>query len=203
MPRKKWSQVTDVTPEVLKAREKRKWQISLRRYVIERNPCVSYAPYFGLDIEHFRNWVSLFFSEEMNWGNFGQAWQFEHVVPVKYFDFSIDSELKLCWNYLNIKVESLATSGNKAKGFSLSISKNYLNTLYQHTNNSQCRLLLDKIATIEFSELPNIKKQKDFLSKNEEYIRSIEGYSSLEFELLNSGRDTSEVIREINFLKKF
>ncbi len=203
MPRKKWSQITEVTPEILKSREKRKWQISLRRYVTERNPCVSYAPYFGLDIEQFRNWISLFFSQEMNWENFGHAWQFEHVVPVKYFDFSIDTELKLCWNYVNIRVESLVASGDRGKGFSLSASKNYLDTLYKQTNNRHCRLLLNKIETIESSDLPDTKKQSDFLLNNEQYLRSIEGYSSLEFELLNSGRDTTEVIKEIHFLKKF
>ena len=61
MPRKKWSAQTEVTPSLLKLREKRRWQIALRRYVIERNISTFYAPYFGLDVENIRIWFEMQF----------------------------------------------------------------------------------------------------------------------------------------------
>jgi hypothetical protein len=68
--RKKWSARTEITPAVLKFREKRKWQIALRRYVIEKNNCITYAPYFGLDRENLRKWFEMQFEEGYNPGYF-------------------------------------------------------------------------------------------------------------------------------------
>ena len=80
MTRKKWTPKEEVTPELLVSREKRKWQIALRRYVLEGNPSTRYAPYFGLDINTLRNWFELQFVEPMSWENFGTKWQFEHHI---------------------------------------------------------------------------------------------------------------------------
>lgn len=67
MSRKKWEPQTAITPALLKTREKRKWQIALRRYVLERNVCVDYAPYFGLDIERMRHWFECQFPPGIGW----------------------------------------------------------------------------------------------------------------------------------------
>ena len=66
--------------------EKRKWQIALRRYVLEKNKSSQYARYFGLPIYMFRNWIELQFDESLNWDNFSTAWQFDHIVPIALFD---------------------------------------------------------------------------------------------------------------------
>src|SRR4030095_7188418 len=101
MARKRWTPVEESSPSLEKFREKKKWQINLRRYVINKSPCPQYAPYFGLDISNLRKWFELQFSPEMSWDNFGKAWQFEHIIPAAYFDFSNDEELKLCWSFIN------------------------------------------------------------------------------------------------------
>ncbi|MFI5132361.1 MAG: hypothetical protein ACHQFX_20330, partial [Chitinophagales bacterium] len=85
MSRKRWTPQKEVTPALLKFREKRKWQISLRRYVIDKSPCPLYAPYFGLDIENLRKWFEMQFSDNIAWGDFGKKWQFDHIIPVTYF----------------------------------------------------------------------------------------------------------------------
>ena len=56
--------------------------------LFERNPCPLYAPYFGLDIENIRKWFEYQFTNELNWENFGKKWQFDHIIPVTYFDHS-------------------------------------------------------------------------------------------------------------------
>ena len=104
MSRKKWTARTEVTDAVLRFREKRKWQIALRRYVLEQKWSASYAPYFGIDIQRFREWIALQFEGGQSWDNFSDGWQFDHVVPVAYFDFGSEAELRLCWNFTNIRV---------------------------------------------------------------------------------------------------
>lgn len=203
MARKRWSAQQEITPGLLVLREKRKWQIALRRYVLEENPCINYAPYFGLDIQHFRKWVSLQFTKEMTWDNFGKAWQFEHVVPVVYFDFSKDIDLKLCWNFVNIRVESIKTSKSKTNWSMLTQAKSYFESLFEKTGYSLCYNMIGRINQIELAESASPNKQIDFIIQNKEYLSLIESYSSFEFELLNSGKTIPEVNREINFLKKF
>jgi hypothetical protein len=113
MTRKRWQAKTDITPSLIKLREKRKWQIALRRYVLEKNPSSFYAPYFGLDIEKMRNWFECQFENGTSWEDFGKKWQFDHVIPVTYFNFSDDNELKLCWNFINLRVRSASVNQNR------------------------------------------------------------------------------------------
>src|SRR6188474_3101936 len=101
MERKRWTPKAEITDELLKSREKRKWQVALRRYVLDKNLSPAYAWYFGLSIDQFRNWIEIQFTEGLSWENFGSAWQFDHVIPVAYFDFSLEEDLLLCWNFIN------------------------------------------------------------------------------------------------------
>ena len=203
MTRKKWSANTDITPELLRFREKRKWQIALRRYVIERNPCTYYAPYFGLDIENIRKWFEIQFDETNTWDNFAKSWQFDHIIPVTYFNFSDESELKMCWNFINIRVEPFQRNKDRGNRLDILAAKGYFEELYKNTFYSPCLRLSEKISKIELTELISSTKQQSFITENRPYLDMIENYSSFEFDLLNSGRSISEVIKEVNFLKKF
>ncbi len=202
MPRKRWTAQTDVTPSLLKFREKRKWQIALRRYLLERNPCVGYAPYFGLDIESFRSWIEMQFTPELSWESFGANWQFEHVVPVTYFDFENDHELKLCWNFINIRVEEIEKSKDKGHRIDVLLAKDYFDRLYKETGYNVCKELLTKIESIEIAEKISTTEQAAFICNQKEYLKHIEGFTSYEFELLNSGRDIEEVKKEAELIKK-
>jgi hypothetical protein len=202
MARKKWSAKTEITPELLKFREKRKWQIALRRYVLDKNPCPFYAPYFGLDIENLRNWFEVQFSSGASWDDFGKKWQFDHIIPVTYFDFSNETELKLCWNFTNMRVEQFQRNKNRGNRSDILGAKLYFEELYQKTLYSPCINLLKKIDQIELSEMVSSEKQQNFINENRSYLNMIENYSAFEFELLNTGRDIGEVKKEIEFLKK-
>jgi len=48
-----------------------------------------------LDKKGFRKWIELQFDEDTNWDNFSQKWQFDHIVPVAYFDFNDKADLSL------------------------------------------------------------------------------------------------------------
>jgi len=203
MTRKRWQAKTDITPSLIKLREKRKWQIALRRYVLEKNPSSFYAPYFGLDIEKMRKWFECQFEKGTSWEGFGKKWQFDHVIPVTYFNFSDDNELKLCWNFINLRVEALQLTKNRGNRVDVLGAKSYFKELFEKTQYKPCKALMEKITQIELSELISTGKQQSFIIEHIEYLKHIENYSSYEFELLNNGRSFEEVQKEIDFLKRY
>jgi hypothetical protein len=201
MTRKTWTAQEQITPELLKFREKRKWQIAFRRYVLEKKSSSFYAPFFGLDIEHLRKWFELQFKADFGWEDFGKKWQFDHIIPVTLFDFTDQDELKMCWNFVNLRVEDL--SADKITGLDIPSAKAFFQELYTNTLFSPCQKLLDKLKKIEYSKAISSEKQLDFIKSNKTYLDMIQNYSSFEFEMLNSGRSIDEVKKEIEFLKKF
>jgi hypothetical protein len=202
MARKKWEAKTEITPGLIQFRAKRKWQIALRRYVLQHHPSTYYAPFFALDIQTLRAWFENQFENGMCWDNFGEEWQFDHVIPVAYFDFEDEADLKLCWNFTNLRVEPLETNGNKGRRIDVIAAKAYFKELHNKTGYPPCLRLLEKIEGIEISELKNSQKQLDFVLQHREYIEMLEDYSPFEFELLNSGRTIEDVNKEIALLKK-
>lgn len=202
MPRKRWTAQTEVTPSLLKIREKKKWQIALRRYLLERNPCITYAPFFGLDIESFRKWIEMQFSEGLSWENFGTHWQFDHIVPVTYFDFADEAELMLGWNFTNIRVARAQKDSEGGNRVDLMMAKQYFQTLYKQTGYEICNVLMEKISRIEAAETIPTSSQEAFILQHKDYLNHLKGFSSYEFELLNSGRDIEEVKKEAAFIKK-
>ena len=187
---------------ILESREKRKWQINLRRYVLERSPCPQYAPYFGLDILNIRKWFEYQFENGLTWENFGEKWQFDHVIPVTYFDHNDEQELRLCWNFTNIRVEPLEMNKNRGSCIDVLGAKSYFDELYKRTNYPITKELRDKITKIELSELMSSEPQQKFLADQKDYLAHIENYSAFEFELLNHGRSIEDIRMEMEFLKK-
>jgi hypothetical protein len=202
MARKRWSPQTEITPSLLKFREKRKWQIALRRYVLDKNACIFYAPYFGLDIERLRNWFEIQFENGMSWSDFGKKWQFDHIIPVTYFDFSIEEELKMCWNFTNIRVRKFESNKDQGNRLDVPAAKRYFEELYKKTLYLPCLRLLEKIDKIELSEFISSDLQQLFIIEHRSYLDMIENYSAFEFELLNSDRGIDVVKKEIEFFKK-
>jgi hypothetical protein len=203
MNRKKWVSKTHITPELLKFREKRKWQIALRRYVLERNICFDYAPYFGLDIENMRKWFECQFKQGIGWDDFAKKWQFDHIIPVTYFDFSNQNELKMCWNFTNIRVQALHNNKDRTNRLDVIGAKNYYTKLYESTRYYMCLRMANKINEIEMSEMIASERQESFIIENREYLDVIKDYTAFEFQLINSGRGINEVKKELAFLKKY
>lgn len=203
MARKKWTPKTEVTDALLKFREKRKWQIALRRYILEGRWGSAYAPYFGLDTLHFRKWVELQFDEEMGWDNFSIAWQFDHIVPVAYFDFEKESDLRLCWNFINIRVAK--TDQNQHRGNRIDVlgAKAYFEALFEQTQYAICRDMISKIEEIELSEIKGAEKLEGFILDNKEWIESISSFSAYEYSQLNEGVPIERILEQRAFSSKF
>ncbi len=179
MKRKKREAKTEITPALIKFREKRKWQIALRRYILEKNPCSFYAPYFGIDIESFRKWIELQFDKDLGWNNFSKQWQFDHIIPVIYFDFQCEEDLRMCWNFINIRVEKFALNKNRGNRLDVLAAKDFFSELYKKTSYSPSLKLVEKIDRIELSEIASTEKQQDFIMENRDYLDMISKYSPL------------------------
>ena len=143
------------------------------------------------------------FPVDVDWSDFGHKWQFDHIIPVTYFDFSNEAELKMCWNFTNIRVEAFQRNKDRGNRLDVLAAKGYFENLYAQTLYKPCQHLLEKIDTLELSEIISSEKQRSFITANRPYLDMIENYSSFEFELLNRGRTVEELVKEINFLKKF
>ncbi len=201
MARKKYTPQAP-SESVLKFREKRKWQLNYRRYVLEESPCPEYAPYFGLDIKSLRQWFEYQFLKGESWESFGKQWQFDHIIPVANFDYSLKEDLRLCWNFTNIRVEHFQLNKNRGHRLDVLAAKSYFQELYETTQYPVCLQLLKKIESLELSEFLSTAAQQSFIKDHEDYLKMIAGYSNFEFELLNRGRTVAQVREDIEFLKK-
>jgi len=203
MQRKKWTANTEVTEELLKFREKRKWQLALRRYVLEKKASSTYARYFGLDIERFRQWIEIQFTTGVGWDNFATAWQFDHIVPVNYFDYSKKEDVYLCWNFINIRVEKLEHNKNLANRVDVLAVKPYFQQLYERTGYGLCLKMLTKIKEIEVSGILSTPEIERFIVNNIEQIDLLSSLNEEEFTRLNTGVPLKNIILEREILKKY
>lgn len=202
MPRKKWTPKEEINDSLLVSREKRKWQIALRRYIIEERWASEYAPYFGLDARTFRSWIELQFDDETNWDNFSKSWQFDHIVPVAYFDLKDELDLRLCWNFINIRVERMVLNRNRGNRIDVLAAKAYFERLYERTHYSFALKMVEKIESIEVSEIKGTEKLEKFILDNERYLRVIADFSSYEFSRLNDGVNLDQIVEDRQFLNR-
>ncbi|MFL5741637.1 MAG: hypothetical protein ACJ75B_15535 [Flavisolibacter sp.] len=203
MPRKKWTPQTEVNETILQLRERRKWQIALRRYVLESNKSSFYAPYFGLDIEHFRAWIQLQFDSDTNWDNFSKAWQFDQIVPLSYFNFQAEQDLLLCWNFTNTRIEKLQSNKSEDPGIDTLSAKSYFQNLFDHTGYTVCKKMVERIERIEASQTAEMEKFERFIFELKPHLDLLAGFSSYEYDKLNTGTDVRTIQYEKQFLKKF
>lgn len=203
MARKRWTAQTEVSDTLLKFREKRKWQIALRRYVLEKNKSTFYAPFFGLDINSFRKWIELQFDEDINWDNFSLVWQFDHIVPVAYFDFDNEDDLKLCWNFVNIRVEKLQLTKSRENRIDVLAAKSYFLDIFQKTNYHVCWKMVEKIEKIELSQISSNENLENFILQNKSYLETLQSFSADDYSRLNTGVPYQDIFFEKEFFKKF
>ncbi len=188
---------------MLRLREKRKWQLAYRRYVVEQKPSETYAIYFGADIQTLREWFALQFTEGINWDNYGKAWQFEHIIPATYFNFSNEQELKTCWCLLNLRVQVLEEEGQATQSFNLLSAQSYFMALQEATGHEQCVHLIRKIEEMA-AQSPQISAPLiEFLQKKGEDLNQMRLLDAAEMDSLNRGTTLQALLLEREILKKF
>jgi hypothetical protein len=203
MSRKKWTSQEDSSGALALFREKRKWQLALRRYVLEKQVSEFYAPYFGIDIEGFRNWIAIQFTGNLHWDNFGSAWQFEHIIPVAYFDFDNEQDLRLCWNFCNIKVEAIDKEDSEHGKINLLSARRYYQELYDRSGYAICQSMLEKISRVEEGVNIQLSVLEGFLQDNKSRLEQMKELESEDYLRLNKGDSLESILMEKEILRKF
>lgn len=203
MAKKKWTAKTEITDDLLKFREKRKWQIALRRYVLLRQPSSYYAPFFGIDIRYFRNWIEMQFEDDQSWENFSKAWQFDQVIPFNYFDHNSPDDLGLCWNFVNIRILRNQENKIQRRRIDLISAKSYFENLFSESGYLTCRRMVEKIEKIETAQITSKGKLEDFIAEKATYLNELAEFTSYEYDKLNKGMELDQILREKEFLKKY
>ena len=203
MARKRWTPQEEVTDSLLKIREKRKWQLAYRRYVLEKLPSEAYAHYFGLDANTLRSWFECQFTGDLNWDNFGKAWQFDHIVPATYFDYSNEEDLYLCWSFINMRVEPLDSDKSKGNRIETMAVRSYFEDLFNKTRFDLCKKMLEKIKSIEEQNKQDHPAIEAFITQNKEKLETIASLTKEEFADLNAGTPLTDVLLEREILRKF
>jgi hypothetical protein len=184
-------------------KEKRKWQLALRRYILQGYGSFVYAPYFGIDAENFRKWIALQFNEEFSWKSFSSNWQFDHIIPVAYFDLTDEEDLKLCWNFTNIRIEKSEMNKNRGNRVDILTAKAYFEDLYNKTEYFICKKMVEKINSLEISLIESTESMKNFLLQNKDYLETIRHFSEHDYNELNTGKSSKDILLEKAMFEKF
>ena len=149
----------------------------LKKALVHRMPLI--LDWISINI---RKWFEYQFTKNLDWSNFAKNWQFDHIIPVTYFDHSVEEELRLCWNFTNLRVEPLEFNKDRGNRLDVLGARSYFNELYLKTGYPVAKALKDKIDRIELSRIFLIRfRSKDFIVEHKDYLVQIEDYSIYEF----------------------
>jgi len=59
--------------------------------------------YVGCSFAQLRDHLQRQFVRHMNWNNYGKVWHVDHILPVASFDHSDDRQIRVCWNWQNLR----------------------------------------------------------------------------------------------------
>jgi hypothetical protein len=69
--------------------------------------------YLGCTLNEFKTHIEVKFNHKMNWGNYGDYWEVDHIRPIESFNFKDENEIIECWNYKNL--QPLTKNKNRIK----------------------------------------------------------------------------------------
>ena len=57
----------------------------------------------GESIEFIKGYIEAQFKPEMNWENYGDIWEIDHILPCSSFDLTDEEQQKKCFHYSNLQ----------------------------------------------------------------------------------------------------
>lgn len=182
--------------------EKRKWQVALRRYVVEKQPSMEYAPYFGIDIDGFRRWIQAQFPGEIGWEDFGEFWQLEHIIPLQYFDLSSEDDLRLCWHFTNIQVGPTGVGEPRVNPISIIQAKAYFTSLLK-TGVNRVTDIVKWLDVHEQKAGPSFRERSISLEPLSQRLKEMENLDAQDLFRINKGLDLNELLAEKKIFQRF
>ena len=74
----------------------------------------TYKEYLGCSVKEYRYYLEKQFTPEMNWDNYGQYWEIDHIHPISKFDLGNINEIKKAFNYTNTQPLSIKDNRQKS-----------------------------------------------------------------------------------------
>ncbi len=114
--------------------------------------------YIGCNIQFLREWFEYNFTCDMNWDNYGTYWSIDHIIPVRKFDLTDETEKLQCWNWSNLIPVTVKYNSTK-KEIDLEQVNNVLNKLTKFKEEgSTTKWFSEKfILNIELAEIKSKK----------------------------------------------
>jgi hypothetical protein len=69
--------------------------------------------YLGCNMEEYTQYLESRFTPEMDWSNYGEYWEIDHIKPIDAFDLNVEENLYKCFNYIN--TQPLEKTKNREK----------------------------------------------------------------------------------------
>ena len=77
------------------------YRCRVRQFIKTGNGKAKYEALLGCSWDTFRVWIESNFVGEMTWENYG-TWHIDHTMPCSVFDFAIEENRKVCFNWSNL-----------------------------------------------------------------------------------------------------
>ncbi len=84
---------------------------------VKRHKVKSAKLLVGCTSEELKNYIASKFKPEMNWINFGEIWEIDHIIPIASFDMSIQEDQEKCFHYTNLQPLFKTTEIAKSFGY--------------------------------------------------------------------------------------
>lgn len=88
----------------LSKRVKERYNKKLHIVLQKNHSSNEFIPFLNCSVKHFIDFIESQFTEGMSWENYGyHGWHIDHYVPYSFFNCKDLSDMKLCWNYQNLR----------------------------------------------------------------------------------------------------
>jgi hypothetical protein len=95
-----------------------------------------YTAMLGCSWDTLRTWLESNFTEGIAWDNYGTVWHVDHAMPCSVFDFKIEENVKVCFNWSNLSPmigsENISKSNKIDMAFITSLKEKALAFMESH-----------------------------------------------------------------------
>ena len=96
----------------------------------------SLIKYIGCNIDFLRSWLENNFDKNMSWNNYGMYWDIDHVIPLSKFNFNNEVELKICYNWINLRPLEKKTNILKSNNIDIEYINKHIDDITMYKNNN-------------------------------------------------------------------
>lgn len=86
----------------------------------------------GCDSAFFKSYLEERFTPDMNWDNYGEFWQIDHIYPLVGFDLTVTENQKKAFHYANCQPLSCVDNNFKADKDPSELDRYYTDPFYRN-----------------------------------------------------------------------